>query len=95
MEFWIFIETVGRNYIPLIIENFLPMYSFVRNIANDIFIRIEWINKHIFYIEDFSTKELKSLSKLYNQFNFSHQNIYTIGHTISGTVLKVFLFLLM
>lgn len=50
--------------------------------------QIEWINKHVFYIQDFSTNEMKSVLKLYDQFNFSHQSLFSIGHSISGTVFK-------
>lgn len=87
-NFGLLIETVGRKYIPLLIENFLPLYSFIRRIANDIFIRIEWINKHILYTQDFSEQEMKSISDLYNQFNFSHQSLFSIGHSITGSIFK-------
>lgn len=40
-------------------------------------------------MDDFTTKEMKSLSELYNQVNFSHQSLFAIGHSISGTALKV------
>lgn len=88
-NFGFFIETFGKKYIPMLIENFLPMYSFIRDIKGDILIRLDWLNKHVFYMDDFTTKEMKSLSELYNQVNFSHQSLFAIGHSISGTALKV------
>lgn len=49
---------------------------------------MEWLNSKMFYISVFSSKETPSLLKLYSQFNFSHQSLYTIGHSISGTSFK-------
>lgn len=83
-----FIETVGRKYIPQILENFLPLYKFIRNIAKDVFLQIEWFNKHIFYFDVSSINEMKSLEELYSQFNFSNKALFTIGHSITGTAFK-------
>lgn len=83
-----FIETVGRKYIPQILENFLPLYKFIRNIAKSVFLRIEWFNKHIFYFDVSSSLEMKSLEKLCAQFNFTHESLYLIGHSITGTAFK-------
>ncbi|KAK8843040.1 hypothetical protein M9Y10_025228 [Tritrichomonas musculus] len=88
-NFGFFIETVGRKYIPTLLENFIPMYSFIREYAIDQLTRLEWFNKHVFYTEDFLAKELESIIELYGQFNFSRQLLFSIGHSISGTALKV------
>lgn len=42
-NFGFFIETFGKKYIPMLIENFLPMYSFIRDIKSDILIRLDWL----------------------------------------------------
>ena len=42
-----FIETIGRTYVPGILDNFLPVYSLIRSISEDLFLRIEWYNRHL------------------------------------------------
>lgn len=83
-----FIETIGRTLIPDILDNFLFMYSFVQDMARDIFLGIEWFNRQLFYYDLISVDEMKSISELYNQFNFSNQCLFVIGHSISGTAFK-------
>lgn len=83
-----FIETIGRKYIPLIFNNILILYSLTRDILNEVFLRIEWFNRNIFYFDVSSSKEMSAIVDLYSQFNFSHQALYTIGHSISGTAFK-------
>lgn len=91
-NFGFFIETIGRQYIPSIMENLLPFYSLIRGFFINDIIRLDWLNKYIFYTDDFLAKEMKSMSKLYNQFNFSKQSLFLIGHSISGTLFKVISF---
>lgn len=62
--FGFFIETICRKFIPDILENLLPFYSFIRGLVIEIFIRLEWFNKHLFYFEDYSTEEIETISKL-------------------------------
>ncbi|KAK8835781.1 hypothetical protein M9Y10_040603 [Tritrichomonas musculus] len=83
-----FIETICRKYIPLILDKILPFYSFVRHRNNDLFLRIEWLNRHIFYFDVSSIHVMKSLDHLLNQFNFSHESLFFVGHSISGTAFK-------
>lgn len=84
-----FIETIGRKYfLPSILENFLPLYKFIRSIAKKVFLQIEVFNKHIFYFDASSTWELKSIEELYYLFNFTQESLYLIGHSITGTAFK-------
>lgn len=83
-----FIETIVRYYIPIFLDNFIPLYSLIRSLLTDVFLRIEWFNKHFFYFDVSSSKEMESIVSLYSIFNFSHQSIFVIGHTISGTSFK-------
>lgn len=60
----------------------------MKKIAQDTFLQIEWLNSKLFFIDIASSKEINSLLSLYKQFNFSHQSLYTIGYSISGTTFK-------
>ncbi len=84
-----FTETIGRKYGPEIIESFLILYSLIRSFNRDIFLFIEWVNRKLFYYDLISLNEMNKISELYGQFNFSHDALYAIGHSISGTSIKV------
>lgn len=83
-----FIETIGRALIPDILDNFLILYSFIQDLARDIFLGIEWFNRQLFYYDLISMDEMASISELYSQFNFSNQCLFMIGHSILGTAFK-------
>lgn len=83
-----FIETLGRTYIPVIFNNFLVMYSTLRNTLRDIFMGLELSNRLILYYPLSSVEEMEQITNLYSQFNFSHQSLYTVGHSISATAFK-------
>lgn len=83
-----FIEGFGRQYIPSVFSNFLILFESIKKIAQETFLKMEWLNSKMFCISVFSSRETPSLLKLYSQFNFSHQSLYTIGHSISGTSFK-------
>lgn len=57
----LFIETIGRTYFSSILDNFLPLYSFIRGLFEKLFLRIEWYNRHLFYFEVSSTKKMESI----------------------------------
>lgn len=87
-NFGFFIETIGKKYVPMLIGNILPFYSFIRSIKGVVLYRLDWLNKHVFYMDDFTSNEMKSLSLLFKQFNFSQQSLFTVGHSVSGTIFK-------
>lgn len=82
------IESFGRQYVPILYQSLLIGYSFVKIFIKDVFVFIEWINRHIFYLDVVSREEMTSISQLYSIFNFSNQSLYSIGHSISGTAFK-------
>ena len=84
----LFAETIGRKFIPAFLESFLPLYSFIRNMKKELFLRIERFNRHIFYFDVISTHEIEILENLLNQFNFTQESIFLVGHSISGTIFK-------
>ena len=88
----LFAETIGRKFIPAFLESFLPLYSFIRNMKKELFLRIERFNRHIFYFDIVSTHEIEILENLLNRFNFTQESIFLVGHSISGTIFKGFSF---
>lgn len=60
----------------------------MQDLAREIFLGIEWFNRHLFYYDLISMDEMASISELYFQFNFSNQCLFMIGHSISGTAFK-------
>lgn len=82
------IETIGKNNVPTVFDNLLPFYSFFNDHFEEVFIRIELFNKYIFYSFDSCAAEMTEIYNLYSQFNFSHQSLFTVGHSISGTSFK-------
>ena len=82
------IETLGRTYIPLIFDNFVLMYSFVRRLIRNLFFGIEWFNRKLFYYELISLDAMTQITNLFQQFNFTHESLFTVGHSITGTAFK-------
>lgn len=82
------IETVGRQYIPKLFDNVLPFYSLISGLDKETFLRMVWFNSKLFYLDIFSSKETKKILELYKQFNFTHQALFTVGHSITGTIFK-------
>ena len=82
------IETFGRKYVPQLFDNIIPFYSFIRSLLRDIFNNLDWFNRKLVYVERLSTNEMTALTELYSQFNFSHESLFTIGHSISGSAQK-------
>lgn len=83
-----YIETLGRTYIPLIFDNFVIMYSFIRRLIRNLFFGIEWFNRKLFYYELISLDAMTQITNLFSQFNFTHESLYTVGHSITGTAFK-------
>lgn len=81
-------EMFLRSLMPEIMDNFLILFSAIRQMKRDVFLGLEWLNRQIFYIELVSLHEMSSISDLYLQFNFSHQSLFAVGHSISGTAFK-------
>lgn len=84
----LFIETIGRTYFPSILNNFLPFYSLMRGLFEELFLRIEWYNRNLFYFDVSSIKEMEFVLNIYKQLNFTNEAIFNAGHTISGVIFK-------
>lgn len=85
----LYIEMIGRKYIPPLFDNFVIFYSLISGVINDVFRKFDWFNGKIFYIDYNAAEDLKLLSKLYSKFNFTNEALFSIGHSIYGTEIKV------
>lgn len=82
------IEAVSRKNVPAIFEFLIPFYKPIRNRLKNIFLSIEYNNQRIAYSEPIIESSIKLLTELYSQFNFSHEALFTVGHSIGGTLMK-------
>ncbi|KAK8865013.1 hypothetical protein M9Y10_010542 [Tritrichomonas musculus] len=84
----LYIEALGKKYVPLFFQNIIFFYSLISNLLREVFIKFDWFNSKLVYIDFTSQKDMSKLTELYAQFNFSHNSLFTIGHSISATEMK-------
>lgn len=82
------IEAISRKYAPMLFELLIPFYKVIRNNFKDIFITIEYTHQKFEYSKQIFEPGINSLTELYSQFNFSHDALFTVGHSIGGTLMK-------
>lgn len=82
-----FVEAYGRNKMYNLLKQ-LPFIDDTGGIFLNSLIKLDLFNKFIFYSNDGSAKEMTELLHLFSQFNFSHQFLYAIGHSILGNYFK-------
>lgn len=84
----LYAETLGKKYIPLIFQNIIFLYSLFRSVLDYVFTKFDWFNSKLVYIDFSIQKDMSALTKLYSQFNFTHDALFTIGHSISASEMK-------
>ena len=82
------IEAMSRKYSPIVFQNIFPLYSLIRSNFKDVFINLEFYNSYLLYNEPIIKPGIKKMTELYSQFNFSHESIFTVGHSVGGTIMK-------
>ena len=86
------IENLVRVNIPSIFEQFIPFFSLVTGQLNDVFSVLSEFIYGVIYVETLSYEEMVGFSDMMSRFNFDHESIFMVGHSISGTTVKEFSF---
>lgn len=82
------IEAISRKYVPMLFELLIPFYKAIRSRFKNVFIAVEYRHQRFGYSEPIIEPGIKLLTELYSQFNFSHEAIFTVGHSVGGTLMK-------
>ena len=85
------IESFMETLIPDIVENFIPFYSYFRDIFDDSFSIIQNNAMNLYYAQYLSTNETYALFNLSKQFNFdTSSSVFMVGQSVSATVMNEF-----
>ena len=82
------IENTVRVYLPYILENFIPLYSWATSLFRNPLNRLTKFTYYFLYAEYFGSSEVKELSHLLTKFNMSNEALFMVGHSISGATIK-------
>ena len=85
------IESLMETLIPDIVENFIPFYSYFRDIFEDSFSIMESNAMNLYYAQYLSTNETYALYNLSKQFNSdTSTSVFMIGQSVSATIMNEF-----
>ena len=82
------LENFVRSNIPSFFGDFIPLYDTLEPYIRSIIHAFSQFALGFFYVDNLSTNEMLQMSNLITHFNLSHNNIYMVGHSISGTTIK-------
>ena len=82
------IENIARVYLPYVLENFIPLYSWATSLFRNSLNRLTKFTYYFLYVEHFGSSEIKELSHLLTKFNMSNEVLFLAGHSISGSTIK-------
>ena len=82
------LENFVRSNIPSFFEDFIPFYGTFEPYFRSVVNAFSQLALGFFYVDNLSTNEMLQFSNLITRFNISHNNIYMVGHSLSGTTIK-------
>ena len=71
-----------------IFGSFLPFFNIAYDYFKEMYNFFSEFGLTLIYVECISTNEIREFGQLINHFNFSNNNLYMIGHSISATTMK-------
>ena len=81
-------ENTIRVYLPYVLENFIPLYSWATSLFRDSLNRFTKFTYYFLYSEYLAGSEIRELSRLIAKFNMSNDALFMVGHSISGATIK-------
>jgi len=83
-------ENIFRVYIPNLFEQLIPLYSTTVNYLNRVYSVLCEFLYGFFFVQTLSYNEMVGFSDLMRRFDFDHNSVFMVGHSISGTTVKEF-----
>ena len=81
-------EILAKKYLPIVFDQLIPLYSFLRYLLPDIFKAIDQTNAQIMSIPRSSYVDTNDLANLLNLFYLDNTNLFLVGHSISAASMK-------